>query len=142
MDLPEPRSGLVVRYGFLWANEAGRGQVEAAKDRPCAIIVTVQTEGGLRVTLAPVTHAPPRTEQVHVELSAAECRAAGLDAAHHWVVVTELNRFVWPGYDLREVPGTGRAAYGMLPRGAMNRVFAAILELQAKHSAPRTTGRD
>ena len=91
MDLPELRSGLVVSYGFLWSSEAQRGQVEAAKDRPCAIVVTVQTKDVPRVTLAPVTHAPPRPGQAHVELSAAECRAAGLDDARHWVMLGELN---------------------------------------------------
>jgi hypothetical protein len=30
------------------------------------------------------------------------------------VITTEVNRFVWPGPDIRPVPGGG-AAYGLLP---------------------------
>jgi len=30
-------------------------------------------------------------------------RRLGLDAAASWIITRELNRFVWPGYDLRPV---------------------------------------
>jgi hypothetical protein len=42
----------------------------------------------------------------------------GLDAGRSWVVVSEVNRFVWPGVDLRPVPGKGSYDYGVvLPPG-------------------------
>jgi hypothetical protein len=37
-----------------------------------------------------------------------------LDALLSWVITTEVNRFVWPGPDIRPAPD-GRAAYGLLP---------------------------
>ena len=43
-------------------------------------------------------------------------RHLGLDMAPQWIILDEINRFVWPGYDLRDVPATGAASYGMLPR--------------------------
>lgn len=42
MSLPDPKPGLVIRYGFLWSDERAGGAVEAAKDRPCAIVVAVR----------------------------------------------------------------------------------------------------
>ena len=41
----------------------------------------------------------------------------GLDDERSWVIVSEGNDFVWPGPDLRFLPGRGpeSAAYGFLP---------------------------
>jgi hypothetical protein len=44
LKLPEPRPGLVIRYGFLWSHEAEAGAEEAAKDRPCAIVVAARRQ--------------------------------------------------------------------------------------------------
>jgi hypothetical protein len=42
-------------------------------------------------------------------------RHLGLDDAASWIVLDELNSFVWPGFDLRPVPGRpGEYAYGHL----------------------------
>lgn len=110
MLVPEPDAGLVIRYSFLWSHEARQGAAEGSKDRPCAIILVAQEPGGgdRRVSVLPVTHSPPvaGNAATHLKLSSAECRAAGLDDGEHWVVLAELNRFSWPGYDLRPVPGT------------------------------------
>ena len=142
MVLPNPKSGLVIRYGFLWSDAAQAGLVDAAKDRPCAIILTVKTAAGQdRVSLVPITHAAPRAGQVHLALSASECRGIGLDDAPHWVAVAEINRFIWPGFDLRQIAGTGRFDYGVLPKATMRKILAAVLELQDRRAA-RVTIRD
>jgi hypothetical protein len=61
-----------------------------------------------------------------VEIPAKVKGQLGLDAARSWVVINEWNEFVWPGPDLRWVPGAGAAsvAYGMPPPG----LFATIRE--------------
>ncbi len=43
----------------------------------------------------------------------------GLDTDRSWIILTEANRFRWPGPDLRPVPGDTDAsvAYGLLPAG-------------------------
>jgi hypothetical protein len=38
----------------------------------------------------------------------------GLDAEASWIITTEVNLFIWPGPDIRPVPGGG-PAYGLLP---------------------------
>lgn len=133
MDIPDPQAGLVIRYSFLWSDQARQGVLEGSKDRPCAIILVVQGQDGEadRVSVLPVTHSPPAAEPnvTHLRLTEAECRAAGLDGRPHWVVLTELNRFTWPGYDLRAVPGTGSCVHGRLPAQSYRRIVAAFLAL-------------
>ncbi len=116
MALPDPTPGLLIRYAYLWSHEAAAGQVEGRKDRPAAIILSVVRESGERVvTVLPVTHTPPTDPAHAVEIPAATKRRLGLDDARSWIVLTEANRFVWPGPDLRSVGHSRSFAYGSLP---------------------------
>ena len=38
---PEPEVGLVISHSHLWKEEEEQGLVEGRKDRPCAIVLTV-----------------------------------------------------------------------------------------------------
>ena len=69
------------------------------------------------VTVAPITRVDPRALEDAVTLPAATKRRLGLDALPSWIITTEVNRFRWPGPDLRPVESTAprRFAYGMLP---------------------------
>ena len=124
MALPDPQLGLVISYAYLWHHEREQGWDEGRKDRPCVIVLaTEQAEAGLRVTVVPVTHAPPADPAHAVELPAAVKRHLGLDGERSWVILTEGNRFLWPGYDLKPVRrGATRFDYGFLPP----RLFDAI----------------
>ena len=118
MALPEPVPGLVIRYSYLWAEEHRRGQEEGVKDRPCAIVLmTADAQGEQWVTVLPVTHTPPANREFSVEIPAATKRRLGLDDERSWVVLSEANRFLWPGPDLRPArQGDARTvAYGQLP---------------------------
>ena len=62
MSLPEPRPSLIVRYDYPWADEHDQGRDDAARSRPCVVVVANQRVGGeLLVTVVPVA--------VHRELS-------------------------------------------------------------------------
>ena len=131
MPLPEPVPGLVIRYSYLWADEFERGQEEGVKDRPCAIVLmTMNEEGEKLVTVLPVTHTPPSNPALAVEIPTMTKRRLRLDEARSWVVVSEANRFRWPGPDLRPVvPGdSATVAYGQLP-------YALFEELRLKFIA-------
>ena len=131
MRLPAPVPGLVIRYAYLWRDEALRGQEEGVKDRPCVVILAVETAGGDRVvTVAPITHAPPRHPETAIEIPAASTRRLGLDGERSWIIAADLNRFVWPGVDLRPVtPGSGRFDYGLLPASLYLAVKERVLAL-------------
>ena len=108
MSLPEPVPGLVIRYSYLWRSEYERGQEEGNKDRPCAVILVVtDNEGNHIVTVLPITHTPPSSAASAVEIPYATKQRLGLDAERSWVILTEVNRFIWPRPDLRikEHPG-------------------------------------
>lgn len=117
MNLPEPVPGLVIHYSYLWSHEAAAGREEGGKDRPSAVLLATQRRGGDTVVVAlPVTHTPPGDPTLAVEIPAAVKRKLGLDAERSWIILSELNRFAWPGPDLRPLPGgSTRYAYGLLP---------------------------
>jgi len=129
MALPEPVPGLVISYAYLWHDQSRRGLTEGHKDRPCAIVVTTKDQDGDTIVyVVPITHAPPSEGSRVVELPATAKRRLGLDDAPSWIVTSELNRFVWPGYDLRPVsrdrPDT--FAWGFLPVETFAAVKRAI----------------
>ena len=144
MPLPVPEPGLVVRYAYLWHSDYARGREEGDKDRPCAIILTAIDEAGETVvTVLPVTHTPPQHADDAVELPLVVKRRLGLDDARSWVVVTEVNRFVWPGPDLRPLapPESGRFDYGLLPPGLYRSIrerFLACARAQRLRAVPRS----
>lgn len=74
-------------------------------------------EGREIVTVIPITHTPPNDPADAVEIPAAVTTHLGLDEHRSWAVVSETNDFLWPGPDLRPVPGRTpvRIDYGMLP---------------------------
>ena len=144
MTFPAAKPGLVIRYSFLWSHEKDAGAEEGSKDRPCAIVVAAprHENGDIAVIVAPITHAPPDDQSDSMEIPPAICRSLGLDGQRHWLRLDELNRFAWPGYDLRTIPGkTGEYAYGMLPRPVFEQLRTSILDRQ-KAKAPRIQGRD
>ena len=144
MSLPVPKPGLVIRYAFLWSTERAVGAVEAAKDRPCAIVIAARrtADGDIQTVVAPITHRPPQDPTASLEIPPQICQRLGLDGARHWLRFDELNSFAWPGYDLRPIPGqSGRYDYGMLPQGLFQQLREGILARQ-KARAGRIVARD
>jgi hypothetical protein len=118
VSFPEPHAGLVIRYSYLWKREFDAGREEGTKDRPCAIVMTVvDEEGDKEVLVLPVTHSPPADSADAIEIPPATKSRLGLDGERSWIVIIEANEFVWPGPDLRTVPGRDEStiAYGPLP---------------------------
>ncbi|MBF5089082.1 hypothetical protein F1640_03335 [Novosphingobium sp. NBM11] len=142
MTFPTPVPGLVIRYAFLWSDEARRGQEEGTKDRPCAVLLTSTTDAGETLVIAlPVTHTPPTDPDIAVELPLATKRRLGLDDARSWIIVTEGNRFIWPGPDLRisRPDDPSSAAYGQLPSALYEQVREKWLNAYDRRKAAVTT---
>jgi hypothetical protein len=141
VPLPAPFPGLVLHYSYLWHDQHRKGLEEGTKDRPCVVVLAVTSEDGdTVVTVAPVTHTPLRLPVEAVEIPAATKSRLGLDDGRSWIVVTEVNRFRWPGHDLRPVPGSGRYDYGILPPGLFRQVregIAAWVRSQKLRATPR-----
>jgi hypothetical protein len=119
-----------VRHAFVWSHEKAAGTDEARKDRPCVIVLMMASDesGQVRGGVVPITHRPPTDPDGGIEVPTSVRRQLGLDDARQWVIYDELNRFVWPGYDLRPVPGqAGSYAYGMLPQDLYDRIVRGVL---------------
>jgi len=130
VELPDPEPGLVIRYSYLWHDDARRGREEGIKDRPCAIVLATRrsSEERMMVIVAPITHTPPRDETAAIPLPLPVKRRLGLDEAPSWIVTDDVNVFAWPGPDLRPVDRSedGRLAYGFLPRTLTEALIAAV----------------
>jgi hypothetical protein len=125
--IPDPEVGLVIHFNFLWKRERDSGRDNARYARPCAIVVArrIASGGQTIVIVAPVTHSPPTTEDVALEIPAAVKRHLGLDENRSWIVYDEVNEFAWPGYDLQP-NAKGEIAYGVLPPGLFERLRRAM----------------
>jgi hypothetical protein len=132
VTLPAPEPGLVIRYSYLWLREYEQGREEGVKDRPCAIILAlVDADGDTRVTVLSVTHSAPGGPSTTIEIPRDTKRRLGLDSERSWIILAEANEFVWPGPDLRPIPGADMAtvAYGFLPPRFFNLVRQRFLAL-------------
>ena len=145
MPLPKPVPGLVIRYSYLWYSEHLEGRDEGQKDRPCAIVASILADehGNDRVLVLPITHSPPNHASLAVEIPAKVKQRLQLDDARSWVVLSEWNEFIWPGPDLRRLPGANDSSvvYGMLPPrlfGAIRERFLALVSSRAATQVRRT----
>jgi len=143
--LPEPVPGLIIRYSYLWYREHLEGRDEGQKDRPCAIVAALRTDenGNIRVLVLPITHSPPDHLSQAIEIPPRVKERLQLDDARSWVVVSEWNEFIWPGPDLRRLPGATDAsvAYGMMPPALFAKVrerFLSIVKARDTHPVRRT----
>lgn len=112
--IPEPAD--VISYAYLWAGEAAAGQEEGLKDRPVVVVVARIVRGDhVELLVAPVTHTAPERKEDGLEMPPGVKRHLGLDSERSWILLTELNRFIWPGPDVRIAPGRETPLYDAIP---------------------------
>ena len=116
-----PKAGHVVRYVYLFAEEAARGRDEGVKER---FVVVAGVEGRRYRVAAITTKGEGRAGTLL--LPAPVASAAGV-APGSSIVVSEFNRFTWPGFDIR--PLTKDAGYiaGRLPPRFTNTMIDALV---------------
>lgn len=93
----ELRPGQVIDYPYLWAWQDERGETEGRKVRPTCVVVAVRgaKDGLTHLALLAITTQPPLADRAAIEVSAIECRRAGLgDLKSCWIVVDEYNHDV------------------------------------------------
>ena len=135
---PEPEVGLVISYSYLWKEEEEQGLVEGRKDRPCAIVLTIEVPAAesnrrKQIIVAPITHSPPHDPSVAVEIPPRVKEHLGLDGERSWVILDEVNIFTWPGFDLRPIRrGETRIDYGLLPPKFFDRLIEKFKELRSQ----------
>jgi hypothetical protein len=122
---PEPAD--VISYSYLWAREAAAGEESGRKDRPAVVVVArIERQVGTLILVAPVTHTAPENAAEAIEIPSNVKKQLGLDRQRSWIMVNELNRFIWPGPDIRQVLG-GMPFYDALPDWLFERVRHGVL---------------
>ena len=86
-------------------------------------------DGHTELLVVPVTTQPPTRAEDGFEIPTRIKAHLGLDAARCWIMVTELNRFRWPGPDIRPIEhGEERTPYyGFIPQPLFDAVLAAVI---------------
>ena len=133
------RIGHVLRYSYLWHWQFLDGREEGDKDRPCLVLALVVTEsdGARFVRVLPITHTPPANSEDAVEIPPLVKNRLKLDEERSWIVLTESNKFAWPGPDLRPL-STDSGYYGALPPALFEGVKRRFVALARNH---KQTGR-
>lgn len=91
------------------------------------VVATLARGDRTLLLVAPVTHAPPDSGTDAIEIPRNVKKQLGLDPQRSWIVLTELNRFLWPGPDVRLAPGNEDPFYDALPDWLFLRVRDRIL---------------
>ena len=91
------------------------------------VIAREERPGGTGLLVAPVTHSPPERAADAIEIPPNVKKRLGLDRERSWIVLTELNRFIWPGPDVRPAPGSDSPFYDALPDWLFVRVRKGIV---------------
>lgn len=139
----EVRVGWIFRYAYLWSWQHREGREEGDKDRPCLVlaIVAMDHEGIPIVRALPITHVPPADPAAAVEIPTDIKRRLNLDDERSWIVLTESNRFVWPGPDVRPLE-SATGYFGPLPPALFTEVkrrFVAIARREISASLTHAT---
>jgi hypothetical protein len=133
VPLPEPRPGLVIRYDYLWTEDAAAGR-DQGKERPACLVAATDSASSPRlVVILPITHVRPDKGAVGVEIPAKVREALRLDDAPSWIIVSEHNVDEWPNAGLAPLPGRpGVYNYGFIPPRLFAQVKGKFLELYEK----------
>ena len=106
-----------------------QGEESGRKDRPVVVVVaTIASGERIQLLVAPITHSAPDNPVGAVEIPLSVKRLLGLDDQPSWIMLTELNRFIWPGPDIRPAPGHDHPFYDALPDWLFERVRAGLLQ--------------
>jgi hypothetical protein len=90
------RTGAVIRFPYLWARQAARGETEGRKARPVTVGVRLAKPNGDDVlVLFPITSQEPEKDRFAAEIPDIEKRRAGLDGSIRlWIILDEYNQDV------------------------------------------------
>lgn len=117
----------MINYYYLWQHEAKAGQENGVKNRPCLILSAVPVGKATRVIVVPITHTEPDTDDA-IEIPPKVMAHLGMDEEPSYIICTEVNEFIWPGFDLSPLQGeAGNFVYGFLSPKLFDKVKDKIL---------------
>jgi PemK-like, MazF-like toxin of type II toxin-antitoxin system len=127
-----PKPSFVIRYLYDWSTDGAAVPPSAEKERPAVIILSVTKRNDrILVRVAPITHRMPDDMARAMEIPPLTKARLGLDGQRSWVILDHANEFIWPGPDVRPVPGRDPATiyYGPLPPAFYDAIKQKLLGL-------------
>ena len=92
MSYDDIQTASVIRYPYLWAREAHKGETEGRKERPVAVGVRLPRPDGDLLLFFPISTKQPEPARFSAEIPAIEKRRAGLDTdLKLWIILDEFN---------------------------------------------------
>lgn len=92
MSYDDIQTASVIRYPYLWAREAHKGETEGRKERPVGVGVRLPRPDGDLVLFFPISTKQPEPARFSAEIPAIEKRRAGLDTdLRLWIILDEFN---------------------------------------------------
>ena len=91
------------------------------------VVARIRTDDRTELFVAPITHWMPAADD-GIEIPPRVKGHLGLDDQRSWIIATELNRFTWPGPDIRLIPGGDSPFYGAIPARLFEQLRQAISE--------------
>lgn len=121
-------AGDILRYGYLWAREAARGEESGRKVRPVCLVVRGATDPA-HLYLFALTSRPPEAGRVAIPISEIESKRAGLKYPT-WLILDEYNvvREEYVAIDLASTKPLGSFSTAYL-----RRILLAIKQAAVTH---------
>jgi hypothetical protein len=90
------------------------------------------------IMVLPITCSAPKDNAFRIQIPKGIKRYLGMDEEPLWVVISEVNEFIWPGYDLRTVSSRPDGAYGFIPPQFFKQIREELLKLHRRGQLKRT----
>ena len=128
--------GNVIKYDYLWGVEVESGRSVGLKDRPCAVVLMLDTKeddgsGYQKVYIAAITHTAPADDfkTTGIKIPKRVTEYLDLDDQPHWIITSELNAF---DLHVDKIPlglvpvAAEQYIYGSLPDALYLELFTAV----------------
>ena len=140
MRAPNPFPGLVVGYSYLWHQDYKLERDFSENPATYGVILSVREELGDKIVLvAALTDLQPRNTE-GVALPDATRERLGLPSAQYWIITSEVNRFIWPGPDLRSADSVSKNELNVLPPILFESIKSSIHTLSKRDQMKTLTG--
>lgn len=126
----EPEAGMIINYGYLWARQAYK-EAEGEKIRPSLILDVANVDGKQMVYVSPLTHTPPFYPENSLLLPLETKERLKMDGQNSWLMLDEVNKFEWPGPDLRGA--YGKPYFGRVPAEFLKQARDKLVDLVKMH---------
>jgi len=96
---------------------------------------------GTELVVVPVTTRPPNAGIAAVEMPPRVREHLGLGDARCWIMCDEMNRFTWPGPDIRPIRSAGDVSpfYGKIPARLYEQLRGRLAEVAKTQRLKVTT---